>query len=101
MTHIGPEKALEIMKTKPEVQVLDVRTEREFSTSRLKNAVNIPVDELTRRYDELDEDTELIVLCEHGMRSQRAAMLLEDAGFEKIYNLLGGMSRWRGQCLSA
>ncbi|ACF12805.1 Rhodanese domain protein [Chloroherpeton thalassium ATCC 35110] len=100
MKHINPEQALEIMKMRPEFQVLDVRTRREFGVRRLACAMNIPVDELSRRYHELDEDAEIIVLCEHGLRSQRAALLLEDAGFEKIYNVLGGLSRWKAQTVS-
>lgn len=100
MKNITPEEAESILSGNAEVQVLDVRTVREFWFRRLPNAVNIPVHELATRYNELNHEQEIIVLCEHGVRSAAAARLLENFGFTKISNMLGGMSRWRAATIS-
>ena len=100
MTNITPAEAAKIMKSAPDIQVLDVRTEREFFYRRLPKAINIPVQELSRRLHELDKRQEIIVLCEHGIRSVNASFLLEHAGFDDVYNMLGGMSRWTQETLN-
>ncbi|NTU50455.1 MAG: rhodanese-like domain-containing protein, partial [Desulfobulbaceae bacterium] len=93
MKNITPQEAEALLSADPQVQVLDVRTPREFRFRRLPNAVNIPVHELLSRHDELSREQEIIVLCEHGVRSASAARLLEGFGFTKVCNMLGGMSR--------
>lgn len=100
MKNITQQEAAAILSTNPHVLVLDVRTPREFWFRRLPNALNIPVHELLSRQDELDQEQEIIVLCEHGVRSASAARLLENMGFTKVCNLLGGMSRWDAGTIS-
>jgi rhodanese-related sulfurtransferase len=85
-----------------DVVLLDVRTEGEFNGKdkgkygRLKNAINIPVDELKARIAELDKykNKEIIVYCSHSRRSPRASQLLTENGFTNVSNMLGGMSEW-------
>lgn len=100
MKNITPEEAETILSGDPQVLVLDVRTPREFWFRRLPNAINIPIHELASRYDELNPEQETIVLCEHGVRSASAARLLENFGFTKVSNMLGGMSRWGATTIS-
>lgn len=69
---------------------LDVRLAREFSHYRLPNAVNIPLDELRDRMDELDKDTNYICYCKTGRRSSAASFLLSQAGFN-VFVLRGGL----------
>jgi rhodanese-related sulfurtransferase len=56
--------------------LLDVRTAREFAGMRVHGAVNIPIQELRGRMDELPTERPLLVMCEHGPRSLMAAALL-------------------------
>ena len=57
----------------------------------------IPMQVITQRLEELDPQRETMVLCEHGVRSMRVArFLVEQAGFENVGNMLGGMSAWEG-----
>ncbi len=100
MINITPEEAAQIIKTSSDIQVLDVRTPREFFYRRLPEALNIPVQQLSFRLNELDADKEIIVLCEHGVRSVNASFILENAGFEPIYNMMGGISRWHSETVS-
>ena len=76
-------------------RLIDVRTPREFAQSRIPGAVNVPFEQLSMRIAELGpRDGELIVYCEAGVRSARAASMLRERGFTRVYDL-GAMSRWR------
>ena len=82
---------------------LDVRTPAEFNGTAeqkfgaIKNAINIPLQELEKRANELDKykDKEIIVYCSHSHRSPRASYMLTQKGFKQVTNMLGGMSVWK------
>ena len=74
--------------------ILDVRTTGEFQQKHISNARLIPLHELPNRYQELDPHQETVVICEHGIRSLKACEFLTQSGFTRVYNMLGGMSRW-------
>ncbi len=71
------------------VTLLDVRTVQEFATGNINGFVNIPVDELRERAEELDKDKPVYVICQSGLRSYIAARILAGRGFE-VYNFAGG-----------
>lgn len=74
--------------------LLDVRESDELDICALPGVVHIPLGELARRWQELDPTRELVCICHHGIRSARAAAFLERAGFERVWNLAGGVERW-------
>jgi phage shock protein E len=72
--------------------LIDVRTREEFASGHLPNAINIPVDEITRRLKEVGPtDKPVVVYCRSGARSAVAASQLKAAGFVDVSNL-GAMS---------
>lgn len=72
--------------------LLDVRSPEEYEAGHLAGAVNVPVDEVHARLEELGaRDRAVIVYCRSGRRSARAAGVLRDAGFTEVHDL-GGMS---------
>lgn len=75
-------------------QFIDVRTNREFQTNHIKEFKNIPLHELHDKSNMLDKDKEVVVICQSGMRSNKAGKLLKKAGFKHITNVKGGMSAW-------
>ncbi|KZZ82687.1 sulfurtransferase TusA family protein [Bacillus sp. SJS] len=77
--------------------VLDVREEAEFAFSHIPNAVSIPLGELKERVSELDHKAAIYVVCRTGSRSDLAAQQLESAGFQNVYNVVPGMSKWTGE----
>lgn len=85
--------------------LLDVRTAAEFNGTAaekfgtLKNALNIPVQELPNRIGELQKfkDKKLIVYCSHAHRSAAASYVLTQNGFAHVFNMLGGMSVWKDE----
>ena len=74
--------------------VLDVRTPEEFDAGTIPGAVNIPLDELRERIDELPENSSPIVLCKEGLRGYLATRILVQNG-HRPRNLLGGYELWR------
>jgi NADPH-dependent 2,4-dienoyl-CoA reductase/sulfur reductase-like enzyme/rhodanese-related sulfurtransferase len=72
--------------------LVDVRTAGEFDAGSLPGAVNIPLDELRERLDELP-DAPLVVHCQVGQRGHSAARILSRQGYE-VRNLDGGYRTW-------
>jgi hydroxyacylglutathione hydrolase len=75
--------------------VVDVREPAEFSAGHVPGAVSMPQAELATRLQELPRDRELLVVCESGTRSLRAAKFLKQVGFGSVTNLAGGTAAWR------
>lgn len=70
--------------------VLDVRNLGEYEASHLKGALNIPVDELRFRLDEVPRGRPIVVHCRSGFRSHLALRILKQNGFAEVRNLSGG-----------
>jgi len=70
--------------------LLDVRTKAEFSLGTINGAVNIPLDELRERIEELPADKSIYVFCQVGLRGYIAARMLMGRGFASVKNLNGG-----------
>lgn len=76
------------------VQFIDVRTPSEYKANHRKPFNNIPLSNLTNEVEKLDIDKDVVVICQSGMRSLKAAKVLKKQGFQKIFNVKGGMSAW-------
>ncbi len=74
-----------------DVVIIDVRTESEYKSGHLKEAVNIPVGEIGSI--EYDKDTKIIVYCRSGSRSANAAKMLSEMGYSKVLDM-GGIINW-------
>ena len=79
--------------------VLDVREPAEFAAGHLRDARNIPLNELPQRIAELEKSKAktVIVVCQSGVRSPKAAQQLNKAGFESVFSLDGGLAAWQAQ----
>lgn len=74
--------------------VLDVREPQEIAIARFPGALEIPMQTVPSRLDELDRNGEIFVLCHHGMRSAHVAEFLVDQGFTRVGNVTGGIDAW-------
>ena len=74
--------------------LLDVRTPQEFSAGHIPGAVNIPVDDLRSRLDELPTDREIAVYCQVGQRGYLATRVLRQEGFSAA-NIGGGYKTYK------
>lgn len=73
--------------------LLDVRTPEEFASGHILEAVNISVESLPERLDEVPKDLPIIVYCRSGRRSAIAADLLVKNNYQSIFDL-GGIQSW-------
>lgn len=100
-TALQPEKLCSYIASHPGTILLDVRTKKEFEErsfpnyGSLKNAINIPIQELEKRMSELNvyKNKEIIVFCSHSHRSPEASYMLTQKGFKNIINMAGGLSK--------
>jgi rhodanese-related sulfurtransferase len=74
--------------------LLDVREPHEFKYCRIAGSINIPMNQVPSRLTELDPQSDIIVICHHGMRSIQVAIFLDGKGFKQITNLTGGVAAW-------
>lgn len=74
--------------------LLDVREKWEYARCHIAGSRLIPMGDMPQRYAELEAETEVVVICHHGVRSDRMAQFLEYNGFASVYNLTGGVERW-------
>ena len=77
-----------------QVQLVDVRYDKEWQAGHIEGAVHIPEDDLEDRLDELDRNRPVITVCRAGTRSDDAAEWLRGQGFD-AENLDGGMLAWK------
>ncbi|BAO55057.1 rhodanese-like domain-containing protein [Nonlabens marinus] len=80
-----------------DVQLIDVRTRKEFEEGAIKNARNIDYfeeEKFKAQFEKLDKTKPVFLYCRSGNRSNKAANRLLDMGFEKIYDLKGGFMAW-------
>jgi rhodanese-related sulfurtransferase len=79
-----------------DVVIIDVRDSHEFLKSHIESAINIPLASLEEKLQSLAKHKQniLIVNCQTGARSVSACKTLTKAGFEQVYNLLGGIQSW-------
>ena len=74
---------------------LDVRGYSEYNAGHIKGSVNIQAGYLLDRIDEIPQDKKIVVHCAGGDRSAIAASVLQQKGFDNIYNLTCGMNGWK------
>jgi len=76
--------------------LIDVRTTEEFASGHIHGAVNIPVEELQDRLNQIPSDEPIVLYCRSGNRSAQAARILTQAGYTDLYDL-GGVNEWTAQ----
>jgi len=93
---IGNSKLVELM-AKEDIQILDVRTEKEFKDGAIEGAVNIDFwdpDFEIKVLSRLNKRRTTVVYCAAGGRSEMAYKLLAKKGFKTLYDLKGGYERY-------
>ena len=80
--------------------IIDVRTEHEVAEGIIPDSINIDIyggqlfiDEINK----LDKSKSYFLYCKAGARSSQACSLMNQLGFDKTYNLLGGFMNWNGE----
>lgn len=83
-------------KIKEGALIVDVRrsTEVERVNFDVPNYINIPVNDLDTRINEIPKDKEIIMVCLSGERSLKTTYYLMNHGYEKVFNMTGGIIKW-------
>lgn len=78
--------------------LLDVREPKELALARVAGAVHVPMRDVPAQLDRLDPQRDIVVMCHHGARSYNVAhWLRQEAGYERVSNLRGGIEAWSKQ----
>ena len=94
ITQLTPHQAQTLLQQRPDTLLLDVREENETQICQIARSTHIPMNLIPVRQNELPDGVAMIVYCHHGLRSLNVARFLEHAGFEELYNLVGGIEAW-------
>jgi len=76
-------------------RVVDVRRPGEWQAGHIPDATHVPLNTLADQAETLPGDQPLAVICAGGYRSSIATSILEQKGFTKVTNVVGGMAAWR------
>lgn len=101
---ITPEEAYILIqenKDNPNFVILDVRTPEEFLGECIENAVNLDYysDTFKNDLDELDKNKTYLIYCRSGRRSENALNIMKELGFREVYNMSGGIIKWKSEGL--
>ena len=95
MNEITVEQLKQKIDNNEEFTLLDVRESFEAHIANIDiESLQIPLEELTQKLNELDKNAEIFVMCRSGNRSASACELLEKEGFTNVANLKGGINEW-------
>lgn len=80
---------------------LDVRTPKEYKDGHIENAtfLNVKSKNFEEELEKLDKNKKYFVYCKSGMRSNKGSNLMKKHGFEEVYNIIGGIEKWKASRL--
>ena len=78
----------------PDAAVVDVRELYEYEAGHIDGSIHIPIGQIQARWEELDRDRTVVVVCQIGQRSDLVAGFLRTKGYDAT-NLAGGLTAWR------
>ena len=89
-----PQVLSELIKQDHDLFILDVREPYEYEICHIEGATLLPLNQVAEKLNTLPENKMIVVMCHHGGRSRSIVNYLNDNGFEKVYNLDGGIDRY-------
>jgi rhodanese-related sulfurtransferase len=91
----------ELVRQRPGIRLLDVRTPGEYESVHIRGAYNVPLDRLGEHGAELRAQVHepIVLICQSGQRAQRAEAALKESGMPNLHVLDGGMNAWLGSGL--
>lgn len=83
-------------KNSPDFIIIDVRTPQEYALGHIDGAINIDYYSPTFKdeLDKLDKSKTYLIYCRTGHRSSNALKIMDELGFEKVYEMSGGITEW-------
>lgn len=102
ITIVSPKQAEKDLQQDTTIQLLDVRTSDEYREGHIKNSTNycVTTNEFVDKMTRLDKEKPVYVYCRSGNRSAKATKILKENGFQKIFEIEGGIISWQQEGLS-
>lgn len=98
MAEISATELKQRLDSGDDIQIIDVREQKEYDVARIPNSILIPLGQVISRVAEIDPDRDTVVHCKMGVRSARAIEALRHAGFSgNLTNLKGGITAWSNE----
>jgi rhodanese-related sulfurtransferase len=96
VAQVAPNTAVGLLNREKGV-LLDVREPEQVAQGHILGAINVPLTKLAEQLDKLKahQSKPIIVTCASGQTASKAGAVLVQAGFNKVYNLQGGMQAWQ------
>ena len=100
--NVSQQDWLDLLIDSKDAVILDVRTSVECQDGIIPKAINIDIYKgqgFIYEVDALDKSKTYFVYCKAGARSEQACAIMNQLGFEKTFNLIGGFMNWRGEVI--
>ncbi len=96
MNELSPMQATRLMNNENAV-IVAVSETTDFEKGHIKNAINIPIKELTNKLPDLQKysDKAVLTYCKSGNQSVRACKVLKQSNFSNVHNISGGLQNWK------
>ena len=97
---VRPQEAFDLIQENqdsPDFVILDVRRAGEYAQGHIEAAINMDFysPTFTNDLDKLDKDKTYLIYCRSGNRSGQALGIMDELGFQEVYNMSGGISAWQ------
>jgi rhodanese-related sulfurtransferase len=93
--NVTVEEARKLITQNPTLKIVDVRLDTEFNESHIPGAINVCVCDPDNLLRDLSPNDEILVYCRNGLRSSAALDFLNEHGYSKVYNMVGGIVAWK------
>jgi rhodanese-related sulfurtransferase len=93
---LKPAELAELLRSRPDVRLLDVRTAGEYESAHIPGAYNVPLDTLGEHAEEIRAAVAqpVVLICQSGARARRAEEVLQECTMRNLHVLEGGMTGW-------
>ena len=92
---ISPAEAKQLIESRKNLMIVDVRSPEELKQGAIANSVLIPFWQILRGQHNLQKNQPLLLICAVGGRSYAVAQVLQRQGYRELYNLRGGIEAWK------
>jgi rhodanese-related sulfurtransferase len=98
---ISVKEASNLLGNNKDVVLVDVRTPGEYRGNSIQNSINIDISNpnFGEQIEKIEKDKTILIVCASGNRSARATRYLDEKGYAKVYNIVGGMGAWNREKL--
>lgn len=94
---VGSEALTQMINDQTDMTIVDLREPELFAQGSVPNAINIPFAEIRTKYTSIPKDKKVVFVCHTGRMGTESGNFLLENGYRDVYNLDGGMAKWKGK----